>query len=154
VYCGSKLLTDKVEGSPLNAGKLVLSPTRTYAPLVKKWLDEGLKDQLHGLIHCSGGAQTKILHYVDNLHIIKDNLLATPPLFKMIQEESGTDWKEMYQVFNMGHRLEAYVPESIALELIDSAKSFNIEAQIIGRVESSERKQVSIKSQYGTFEYK
>jgi phosphoribosylformylglycinamidine cyclo-ligase len=154
VYCGSKLLTDKVEGSPLNAGKLVLSPTRTYAPLVKKWLDEGLKDQLHGLIHCSGGAQTKILHYVENLHIIKYNLLATPPLFKMIQEESGTDWKEMYQVFNMGHRLEAYVPESIALELIDSAKSFNIEAQIIGRVESSEHKQVTINSQYGTFEYK
>ena len=113
-----------------------------------------MKEQLHGLIHCSGGAQTKILHYVDNLHIVKDNLLPTPPLFKMIQEESGTDWKEMYQVFNMGHRLEAYVPESIAQELIDTAKAFNIDAQIIGRVESSNHKQVTIKSQYGTFEYK
>lgn len=153
VYCGTKLLTDTVEGSPLDAGKLVLSPTRTYAPLVKKWLELGLKDQIHGLIHCSGGAQTKILHYIDQLHIIKDNLLEIPPLFKMIQEESGTDWKEMYQVFNMGHRLEAYVPESIAQELIDVARSYNIEAQVIGRVESSDKKQVTIKSSKGIFEY-
>lgn len=154
VYCGTKLLTDTVEGSPLDAGKLVLSPTRTYAPLVKKWLDAGLKDQLHGIIHCSGGAQTKILHYVDGLHIVKDNLLPVPPLFKMIQEESGTDWKEMYQVFNMGHRLEAYVPESIAQELIDTAKSLNIEAQIIGRVEAADQKQVTIHSPFGTYQYK
>lgn len=153
VYCGTKLLTDAVEGSPLDAGKLVLSPTRTYAPLVKKFLELGLKDQLHGLIHCSGGAQTKILHYIDGLHIIKDNLLEIPPLFKMIQEESGTDWKEMYQVFNMGHRLEAYVPESIAAELIDVAKSFHIDAQIIGRVEAAEKKKVSIYSPKGVFEY-
>ncbi len=154
VYCGTKLLTDAVEGSPLDAGKLVLSPTRTYAPLVKKWLELGLKDQLHGLIHCSGGAQTKILHYVHGLHIVKDNLLPVPPLFKMIQEESGTDWKEMYQVFNMGHRLEAYVPETIAQELIDIAKSFDIDAQIVGRVEATEQKQVTIHSPFGTYEYK
>ncbi|MCO5234541.1 MAG: phosphoribosylformylglycinamidine cyclo-ligase [Chitinophagales bacterium] len=153
IYCGSKLLTDTVEGAPLNAGKLVLSPTRTYAPLVKKWIDEGLKNHLHGLIHCSGGAQTKILHYIDHLHIVKDNLLAVPPLFKMIQEESGTQWKEMYQVFNMGHRLEAYVPQNIAQTLIDIAQSFNIQAQIIGYVESAEKKKVTIKSQYGSFEY-
>ncbi|MCO5230411.1 MAG: AIR synthase-related protein [Chitinophagales bacterium] len=153
VYCGTKLLTDTVEGSPLNAGKLVLSPTRTYAPLVKKWIDEGLKNHLHGLIHCSGGAQTKILHYIDDLHIIKDNLLPIPPLFNMIQKESNTQWKEMYQVFNMGHRLEAYVPQEIAQHLIDIASSFNIEAQIIGRVENADKKKVTIKSTYGTFEY-
>ncbi len=154
VYCGSKLLTDEVENSPLNAGRLVLSPTRTYAPVVKKWMDLGLRNEIHGLIHCSGGAQTKILHYIDNLHIIKDNFLPIPPLFKMIQEESNTDWKEMYQVFNMGHRLEAYVPKSIAQELIDVAKTFNIDAQIIGRVESSETKQVTIQSEKGIFEYR
>lgn len=154
VYCGTKLLTDSVEGSPIDAGKLVLSPTRTYAPMVKKWIDSGLKDHLHGIIHCSGGAQTKILHYVDNdLHIIKDNMLPIPPLFKMIQEESGTDWKEMYQVFNMGHRLEAYVPASITQELIDIARSFNIEAQVIGRVEGADKKQVTIKTEEGEFVY-
>lgn len=153
VYCGTKLLTDKVEGAPLDAGKLVLSPTRTYAPLVKKWLELGLKDQLHGLIHCSGGAQTKILHYVEDLHIVKDNLLPIPPLFKMIQEESGTEWKEMYQVFNMGHRLEAYVPQDIAQELIDIAASFNIEAQIVGRVEAAEQKKVTIQSPFGEYSY-
>ena len=131
----------------------MLSPTRTYAPMVKKWIDLGLKDQLHGIIHCSGGAQTKILHYIDDLHIIKDNLLPIPPLFKMIQEESSTDWKEMYQVFNMGHRLEAYVPASITQELIDIAQSFNIEAQVIGRVETSDKKQVTIKSEKGEFVY-
>lgn len=154
VYCGSKLLTDSVEGSPLDAGKLVLSPTRTYAPLVKKWMDEGLRKHIHGMIHCSGGAQTKILHYIDdNLHIIKDNLLPIPPLFKMIQEESSTDWKEMYQVFNMGHRLEAYVPSEIAQELIDVSKSFGVDAQIIGRVEANSKKQVTIQSNQGNFIY-
>ena len=154
VYCGSKKLTDAVEGSPLDVGKLILSPTRTYAPLVKRFLDEGLRKHLHGLIHCSGGAQTKILHYINNdLHVIKDNLLPIPPLFKLIQSESKTDWKEMYQVFNMGHRLEAYVPESIAQTLIDIAKTFNIEAQIIGRVETASKKQVTIKSPFGDFEY-
>jgi len=153
VYCGTKLLTDPVEGTPLDAGRLVLSPTRTYAPVVKKWLEEGLKDQIHGIIHCSGGAQTKILHYIDRYRIVKDNLLPVPPLFRMIREESGTDWKEMYQVFNMGHRLEAYVSESIAQELIDIARSFHIEAQIIGRVEDAPDRQVSIVSPYGTFTY-
>ena len=153
VYCGTKLLTDSVEDSPLDAGKLVLSPTRTYAPLVKRWFDEGLKKHIHGLIHCSGGAQTKILHYIHGLHIIKDDLLEVPPLFRLIQSESKTDWKEMYQVFNMGHRLEAYVPESMAGELILSAKSFNIDAKIIGRVEKGSDKKVTIESQYGLFEY-
>lgn len=153
VYCGTKLLTDHVEGTPLDAGKLVLSPTRTYAPVVQSLLKAGLFEHLHGIIHCSGGAQTKILHYVDGLHIIKDNMLPVPPLFKMIQSESGTEWKEMYQVFNMGQRLEFYVPEAIASEIIDTAKSFNIDAAIIGRVESSDKKQVSIHSPYGTFTY-
>lgn len=153
VYCGSKLLTDAVEGSPLDAGKLVLSPTRTYAPVVKKLLQEGMFEHLHGIIHCSGGAQTKILHYVDQLHIIKDHLLPVPPLFSMIQSESGTNWKEMYQVFNMGHRLEIYTPENIASEIVDIARSFGIEAAIIGHVEAAQQKQVSIQSPYGTFTY-
>lgn len=153
VYCGSKLLTDAVEGAPLDAGKLVLSPTRTYAPVVKKLLQEGLFEHLHGIIHCSGGAQTKILHYIDHLHIIKDQLLPVPPLFSMIQSESGTGWKEMYQVFNMGHRLEIYTPEDKAAEIVDIARSFGIEAGIIGRVEAADRKQVTIQSPYGTFIY-
>ena len=153
VYCGSKLLTDAVEGSPLDAGKLVLSPTRTYAPVVKKLLQEGMFEHLHGIIHCSGGAQTKILHYVDHLHVIKDHLLSVPPLFSMIQSESGTSWKEMYQVFNMGHRLEIYTPENIASEIVDIARSFGIEAAIIGHVEAAQQKQVSIQSPYGTFTY-
>ncbi|ACU93128.1 Phosphoribosylformylglycinamidine cyclo-ligase [Capnocytophaga ochracea DSM 7271] len=153
VYAGTKQLTDKVIGSPLNAGKLVLSPTRTYAPIIKKILEKYNNTQICGMVHCSGGAQTKILHFVDNLHIIKDNLFPTPPLFKLIQEESKTDWKEMYQVFNCGHRMELYVKEAIAEDIITIAKSFNVEAQIIGRVASSDNKCLTIKSEYGTFEY-
>ena len=153
VYAGTKQLTDKVIGSPLNAGKLVLSPTRTYAPIIKKILEKYNNTQICGMVHCSGGAQTKILHFVDNLHIIKDNLFPTPPLFKLIQEESKTDWKEMYQVFNCGHRMELYVEEAIAEDIITIAKSFNVEAQIIGRVVSSDNKCLTIKSEYGTFEY-
>lgn len=153
VYAGTKQLTDKVIGSPLNAGKLVLSPTRTYAPIIKKILEKYNNTQICGMVHCSGGAQTKILHFVDNLHIIKDNLFPTPPLFKLIQEESNTDWKEMYQVFNCGHRMELYVEEAVAEDIITIAKSFNVEAQIIGRVASSNNKCLTIKSEYGTFEY-
>ena len=153
VYAGTKQLTDKVIGSPLNAGKLVLSPTRTYAPIIKKILEKYNNTQICGMVHCSGGAQTKILHFVDNLHIIKDNLFPIPPLFKLIQEESKTDWKEMYQVFNCGHRMELYVEEAIAKDIITIAKSFNVEAQIIGRVASSDNKCLTIKSEYGTFEY-
>ena len=153
VYSGSKKLTDPVSDSPLDAGKLVLSPTRTYAPVIKKILAEVEKSDLHGMVHCSGGAQTKILHFVDKLHVIKDNLFEVPPLFKLIQEESGTDWKEMYQVFNMGHRMELYVDPSIADEIIAISKSFNIDAQIVGRVEHSEKKALTIKSQFGTFNY-
>lgn len=153
VYSGSKKLTDSVEASPLDAGKLVLSPTRTYAPVIKKILASVDKSLLHGMVHCSGGAQTKILHFVENLHIIKDNLFDVPPLFKLIQEESGTDWKEMYQVFNMGHRMELYVDPSLAQDIIEISKSFNIDAQIVGRVEASNEKSLTIKSPFGTFEY-
>ncbi|MFT4673438.1 MAG: phosphoribosylformylglycinamidine cyclo-ligase [Patiriisocius sp.] len=153
VYSGSKKLTDAVEGSPLNAGKLVLSPTRTYAPVIKKILQSCTREHIHGMVHCSGGAQTKILHFVKKLHIIKDNLFEAPPLFKLIQEESGTHWKEMYQVFNMGHRMELYVNETIAADVIKISESFNIPAQIIGRVEASPEKKLTIKSPYGTFEY-
>lgn len=153
VYSGSKNLTDAVENSPLDAGKLVLSPTRTYAPIIKKILTTVNTSDLHGMVHCSGGAQTKILHFVKDLHIIKDNMFELPPLFKMIQAESGTDWKEMYQVFNMGHRMELYVNESIAQEIIDISKSFNVDAQIIGRVEASDNKKLTITSEFGTFEY-
>jgi len=151
VYTGSKQLTDKTE-TELDAGKLVLSPTRTYAPVIKKILEK-FRYQINGMVHCSGGAQTKILHFVDNLHIIKDNLFETPPLFKMIQEESKTDWKEMYQVFNMGHRMELYVPKEIAEDIIAISKSFNIDAKIVGRVEASNFKKLTIKSAYGTFIY-
>ncbi|ADR22006.1 phosphoribosylformylglycinamidine cyclo-ligase [Marivirga tractuosa] len=153
IYTGSKKLTDKVAEVDLDAGKLVLSPTRTYAPVIKKVLEE-LPGKVAGMVHCSGGAQTKVLHFVEGLHIIKDNLFPTPPLFRMIQEESGTDWKEMYKVFNMGHRMELYVEEKDALSIIDISKSFNIDAQIIGRVEASEQKQVTVKSEHGEFEYK
>ncbi|MFK8288826.1 AIR synthase related protein [Capnocytophaga canimorsus] len=153
VYSGSKKLTDSVKGSPIDAGKLVLSPTRTYAPIIKKILEKYDASQIHGMIHCSGGAQTKILHFVDNLHIIKDNLFEVPPLFKLIQEESKTDWKEMYQVFNCGHRMELYVKEEIAEAIIAISKSFNVDARIVGRVETSDRKQLTIKSEYGIFEY-
>lgn len=153
VYSGSKKLTDSVKGSSIDAGKLVLSPTRTYAPIIKKILEKYDASQIHGMIHCSGGAQTKILHFVDNLHIIKDNLFEVPPLFKLIQEESKTDWKEMYQVFNCGHRMELYVNKAIAEAIIAISKSFNVDARIVGRVETSDRKQLTIKSEYGIFEY-
>lgn len=152
VYSGSKNLTDSVEGSPIDAGKLVLSPTRTYAPVIKKILDAH-RSNIHGMVHCSGGAQTKVLHFVDNVHVIKDNLFPIPPLFKLIQEESKTDWKEMYKVFNMGHRMELYVPADIAQDIIEISKSFNIDAQIVGRVEGNVGKKLTIQSPYGTFEY-
>lgn len=153
VYSGSKKLEDNVEASPLNAGKLVLSPTRTYAPVVKKILSKYDNKQIHGMIHCSGGAQTKILHFIDRFHIIKDNMFEIPPLFKLIQAESKTDWKEMYQVFNMGHRMEIYVSQDIAEDIIAISKSFNIDARIVGRVEDSNTKKLTIKSEYGEFEY-
>lgn len=153
VYSGSKQLTDHVANSPLDAGKLVLSPTRTYAPIIKKILSDVNKSSIHGMVHCSGGAQTKILHFVDNVHVIKDNMFQLPPLFKMIQEESGTDWKEMYQVFNMGHRMELYVDKDIAQQIIEISQSFNVDAQIIGRVEAADKKKLTIKSEFGTFEY-
>ena len=148
-----KKLTDPVDGSPLDAGKLVLSATRTYAPVIKAILSKYSNTDIHGMVHCSGGAQTKILHFVEDLHIIKDDLFETPPLFRLIQEESKTDWKEMYQVFNMGHRMELYVPEAIAADLIQISKSFNVDARIVGRVEASEGKKLTIKSEHGTFEY-
>lgn len=153
VYSGQVNLTDKVEGSPIDAGKLVLSPTRTYAPIIKKILEE-LKDKVMGMVHNSGGAQTKVLHFVDDLHIIKDNLFDTPVLFKLIQQQSNTDWKEMYQVFNMGHRMEIYTDEESAQRIIEISKSFGVDAQIVGRVEKSENgKKLTINSQYGKFEY-
>lgn len=153
VYSGQAKLTDTVENSPIDAGKLVLSPTRTYAPVIKKILSKYKSDKIHGMVHCSGGAQTKVLHFVDNVHVVKDNLFTVPPLFKLIQEQSKTDWKEMYQVFNCGHRMEIYVPAEIANDIIDISKSFNIDAQIIGRVEASDEKKLTINSEYGTFQY-
>jgi len=151
-YSGSRKLTDPVEGTPLDAGKLVLSPTRTYAPLMAEILrDRNI--ELHGAIHCSGGAQTKVLHFIDGLHVIKDNLLPIPPLFNLIQAESGTSWKEMYKVFNMGHRLELYLPLEMAAPVMDIAKSFNIPSQIIGRVEAMKGKKVTVRSGVGEFEY-
>ncbi|MEM6524770.1 MAG: AIR synthase related protein [Bacteroidota bacterium] len=153
VYSGKYKLTDRMEGVSLDMGKLVLSPTRTYAPVVVEILRD-LKPQIHGMVHCSGGAQTKVLHFVDNLHVIKDNMLPVPYLFKAIQEQSGTDWKEMYKVFNMGHRLEVYVDSNYAREVVDISKSFEIDAQVIGRVEKSSRKEVTIKSDYGEFLYR
>ena len=155
VFSGSKNLTDKIDignGESVTAGKLVLSPTRTYAPIIKKILDTYRK-QMHGMVHCSGGAQTKVLHFIDNLHVIKDNLFPVPPLFKLIQEESGTSWQEMYKVFNMGHRMELYAPEEIASELIQISKSFGVDAQIIGHVEAADKKQVTVKSEFGEFIY-
>lgn len=152
VYSGSKKLTEAIEGLNLDAGKLVLSPTRTYAPVIKKILDQHRK-KIHGMIHCSGGAQTKVLHFVDNVHVIKDNMFPVPPLFKMIREESKTDWQEMYKVFNMGHRMEIYVNPEIADSIIEISKSFNIDAQIIGKVDAYQGKKLTIKSEYGTFEY-
>ena len=153
VYSGQTKLTDSVENSPIDAGKLVLSPTRTYAPIIKKILSKYNSNQIHGMVHCSGGAQTKVLHFVDNVHVIKDNLFPVPPLFKLIQENSKTDWKEMYQVFNCGHRMELYVPAEVAEDIIEISKSFNIDAQIVGRVEKSDSKKLTITSEYGTFEY-
>ena len=153
VYSGSMKLTDDVENSPIDAGRLVLSPTRTYAPIIKSILQKYKSDQVHGMIHCSGGAQTKILHFVDNLHIIKDNLFSIPPLFKLIQEQSKTDWKEMYQVFNCGHRMELYVSPKIADDIVNISKSFNVNAQVIGRVEKSSKKKLTIKSEFGEFTY-
>lgn len=153
VYSGKLALTDSVEGSPINAGKLVLSPTRTYAPVVKKLLDV-MRPNIHGMVHCSGGAQTKVLHFVDNVHVIKDNMFPVPPLFRTIKEQSGTDWKEMYKVFNMGHRLEVYLAPEHAQQVIDIARSFNIDAQIVGRIEDRpEGNKLTIVSQFGTFEY-
>jgi len=153
VYSGTKKVTDRIENSQLNVGKLVLSPTRTYAPLIKKIFEEIDRKKINGIVHCSGGAQTKILHFVDELHIIKDNLFDLPPVFKLIQQESGTSWKEMYQVFNMGHRMEIYTDKSTANKIISISKGFNIEAKIIGRVEDSKNKKLTISSSYGTFEY-
>ncbi|MEM9363968.1 MAG: AIR synthase related protein [Bacteroidota bacterium] len=153
VYSGKVGLTDKVEDSPLDAGQLVLSPTRTYAPIIKKILDEYTKEEIHGMIHCSGGAQTKILHFIDDLHIVKNNLFPVPPLFRLIQEQSGTDWKEMYQVFNCGHRMELYVKPSVAEHIIAISEEFKVEAQIVGRVEASNSKKLTIESPFGRFEY-
>ena len=153
VYSGQVQLTDAVENAPIDAGKLVLSPTRTYAPIIKAILDSCPKALIHGMVHCSGGAQTKILHFVDEHHIIKDNMFPIPPLFKLIQEQSKTDWKEMYQVFNCGHRMELYVQPEIAERIIEIASTFDVDAQIIGRVEASSTKKLTIKSDFGTFTY-
>lgn len=164
IYSGKVGLTEKINFEhqsqipnlntqiSTDAGKLVLSPTRTYAPIIKKIIDK-YRSQIHGMVHCSGGAQTKVLHFVDNVHVIKDNLFPIPPLFKMIQEQSGTDWKEMYTVFNMGHRMELYLPEAIAADIIAISRSFNVDAQIVGRVEASDKKRLTIKSEFGLFEY-
>lgn len=152
VYAGQKSLTEATN-TPLDAGKLVLSPTRTYAPIIKAIFSQVDRQQIHGMVHCSGGAQTKILHFIDELHVVKDNLFDVPPLFQLIQEQSGTDWKEMYQVFNMGHRMELYVPEAVASTLISISESFGVAAQIVGRVEASTKKQLTISSPYGEFGY-
>lgn len=152
VYSGGMRLTDAVEGVPLDAGKLVLSPTRTYAPVIREMLKK-FRGQIHGMVHCSGGAQTKVLHFVDNLHVIKDNLFDIPPLFRLIQRESQTDWKEMYQVFNCGHRMELYVPQSIAEDLMEISRSFDIDAQVIGRVEKNKGKKLTLSSEFGKFVY-
>jgi len=153
VYSGAVKLTDQIENSPLNAGRLVLSPTRTYAPIIKEILSKYNSESIHGMIHCSGGAQTKILHFVDDLHIVKDNMFDIPPLFKLIQEQSKTDWKEMYQVFNCGHRMEIYTSPEVAEDIIKISKSYQVDAKIIGRVEASDVKKLTIKSDYGVFEY-
>ncbi|MDR2221703.1 MAG: phosphoribosylformylglycinamidine cyclo-ligase [Flavobacteriaceae bacterium] len=153
IYSGKVQLTDQVEGSPIDAGQLVLSPTRTYAPIIKAILSKYSSDSVHGMVHCSGGAQTKILHFIDNLHIVKDNLFDVPPLFQLIQEQSNTDWREMYQVFNCGHRMELYVKPEVAADIIAISESFNVKAQIVGRVEASETKKLTIESKNGTFTY-
>lgn len=153
VYSGQVRLTDAVKDSPIDAGKLVLSPTRTYAPIIKKILSKHQSDVIHGMVHCSGGAQTKILHFIDKLHVVKDNMFPVPPLFKLIHEQSKTDWKEMYQVFNCGHRMELYVSPEVAQDIIDISKSFQVDAKIIGRVEASEKKKLTINSEFGVFVY-
>lgn len=152
VYSGSKRLTDSIEGVDVDAGQLVLSPTRTYAPIIKRILDT-MRSEIHGMVHCTGGAQTKVMHFVENKHVIKDNLFPIPPLFKLIKEESATDWKEMYKVFNMGHRMEIYTAEENAQQIIHIAREFGVEARIIGHVEDAEHNHLTIKSEYGTFEY-
>ncbi len=153
VYSGNYKLTDEVEGAPISAGKLVLSPTRTYAPVVRRLLDE-MRNDIHGMVHCTGGAQTKILHFIsDNCRVIKDNMFPVPPLFKAIKEQSGTHWKEMYKVFNMGHRLEVYLSPENAQKVIEISKSFNIDAQIVGHIEESDKKELIIKSEFGEFKY-
>lgn len=152
VYAGALRLTDSVEGSPVDAGKLVLSPTRTYAPVIKKILDE-MRPQIHGMVHCSGGAQTKVMHFVENKKVVKNNLFPIPPLFKTIQEQSGTDWKEMYKVFNMGHRMEIYLAPENAQQVIDISKSFNIDARVIGYVGEAQQNQLIIESEFGHYTY-
>ncbi|MEQ8360940.1 MAG: phosphoribosylformylglycinamidine cyclo-ligase [Cytophagales bacterium] len=152
VFSGSRSIEDNFEDLPVNIGKLVLSPTRTYAPVIKKVLNE-VKSGIGGIIHCSGGAQTKILHFIENLHIVKDNLFDTPPLFRLIQSESNTDWKEMYKVFNMGHRMEIYCDENCAQQIIQIANSFNLEAKTIGKVKSSNKAELTINSPYGNYHY-
>ena len=152
IYSGGLKLTDEVPETGLTAGKLVLSPTRTYAPVIKKLLDL-MRPRIHGMVHCSGGAQTKVMHFVENKHVVKDNLFPAPPLFRIIQEQSGTDWKEMYKVFNMGHRMEVYVAPEDAQAVIDVAKSFNIDARIVGRVDDAPANRLTIKSEHGVFEY-
>ncbi len=153
IYSGSYDLIQKIKDIELDIGKLVLSPTRTYAPIIKSILNKYDSNSINGMIHCSGGAQTKILHFIDNLHIIKDNLFDTPPLFNIIKQESNTDWKEMYKVFNMGHRMELYVKPEISDQIIEISKSFGVDAKIIGRVEDSESKKLTISSEHGSFEY-
>ncbi len=152
IYSGKLKLTDIIKEIGIDAGKMVLSPTRTYAPVIKQILDK-YHSQIHGMVHCSGGAQTKILHFIQNLKIIKDNLFPIPPLFRTIKEQSGTDWKEMYKVFNMGHRMELYIPENISQDIINISKSFNIDARIVGRVETSDKSELEIISEFGTFIY-
>ncbi len=152
VYSGGLKLTEAIDDLELDAGKLVLSPTRTYAPVIKAILDK-MRDKIHGMVHCSGGAQTKVMHFVENMKVVKDNLFPIPPLFKIISEQSGTDWKEMYKVFNMGHRMEIYLPREYAQDIIDISASFGIDAQIVGYCESAEKNSLTIKSEFGTFEY-
>ncbi|MDR0369406.1 MAG: phosphoribosylformylglycinamidine cyclo-ligase [Candidatus Peribacteria bacterium] len=153
IYCGNYTLTQQIEELGVDAGKLVLSPTRTYAPIIKQVLKKVGRNVIHGIIHCSGGGQTKILHFLNNLRVVKNNLFPTPPLFSLIQEQSGTEWREMYQVFNMGHRMEIYLPQEYASEVINISKSFNVNAQIIGYVASAEEKELVIENPFGTFTY-
>ena len=152
VYSGTKGLLDRIEAIDVTAGKLVLSPTRTYAPVIKKLLEE-MRHEIHGMVHCTGGAQTKVMHFVENKHVIKDNMFPIPPLFKLIQEQSATDWSEMYKVFNMGHRMEIYLPEEYAEKVIEISRSFNIDARVIGHVEDAPSNRLTIMSEFGKFEY-